>query len=172
MTRFCGGVLLVLFLSGLAQAAAPALPVVGVDGRVTRVVDGDSLWVSPRSGGRAIEVRLADIDAPEICQDGGIESRRQLAARVLKRKVRLRVPAGRAGRDKYGRTLATVWLGGLQVNRSMVEQGQAWSRRGQGNRGPYLAEERQARALNRGVFRAGTSAMPPWDFRKRHGPCR
>ena len=85
MTRFCGGVLLVLFLSGLAQAAAPALPVVGVDGRVTRVVDGDSLWVSPRSGGRAIEVRLADIDAPEICQDGGIESRRQLAARVLKR---------------------------------------------------------------------------------------
>ena len=40
-----------------------------IEGRVTSVVDGDSLWVTPADNSAAIEVRLLDIDAPEICQE-------------------------------------------------------------------------------------------------------
>lgn len=158
-----------LGLPAAPLAAAPELP--GIRGTVTSVVDGDSVWVTPAAGGDAIEVRLAGIDAPEICQEHGAESRRFLAERVLRQPVRLQVAAGRSGRDHYGRTLGTLFLGGVEVNRLLVEEGQAWSIRSKWDRGPYVAQERMARALGRGLHKAGSAAIAPKDFRLRHGPC-
>jgi endonuclease YncB( thermonuclease family) len=164
-------------LCGISIGLAPAAPAAaatelpGILGTVTSVVDGDSLWVTPAAGGNAIEVRLAGIDAPEICQEHGAESRRFLAEQVLRQPVRLQVAAGSAGRDHYGRTLGTLFLGGVEVNRLLVEEGQAWSIRTKWDRGPYVAQERMARALNRGLHKAGSAAITPKDFRLRHGPC-
>jgi hypothetical protein len=52
----------------------------------------------------------------------------------------------------------------------MVRDGQAWSLRYKFDRGPYMAEERMAFALKRGLHAAG-GAIQPRDFRKQHGPC-
>lgn len=170
----CLAAVLLGLSSGLGLAAAqvaPATDLPGILGTVTSVVDGDSVWVTPAAGGYAIEVRLAGIDAPEICQEHGAESRRFLAERVLHQPVRLQVAAGRSGHDHYGRTLGTLFLGGVEVNRLLVEEGQAWSIRSKWDRGPYVAQERMARALGRGLHKAGSAAIAPKDFRLRHGPC-
>jgi endonuclease YncB( thermonuclease family) len=158
-------------IGGPSQAAAPARPVAGIEGTVTSVVDGDSLWLTPAAGGKAIEVRLAGIDAPEICQDGGAEAKAYLAELALKKPARL-VPGGVGpGGDPYGRTLGTLFVDGIEVNRRLVEEGQAWSLRVKWDQGPYVVQERMARALSRGVHKAGSAALQPRDFRLRHGPC-
>ena len=155
-----------------ARSARPAARASAlVNGIVTRVVDGDSLWFQPAAGGAPIAVRLAGIDAPEICQPGGPEARRFLADLVNGHPAQLRVAAGRAGRDDFGRTLATLRRDGIDVNRHLVEQGHAWSHRYKWDRGPYVAEERMARALRRGLHRGGAAALMPRDFRRLHGPC-
>lgn len=148
--------------SAWGKAPTPAGTVQGV---VTHVTDGDSLWVTP-SGQPGIEVRLRDIDAPEICQAWGEEARRALEERVLGRTVVLRI----TGRDTYGRTLGHVQADGVDVGRSMVAEGHAWSTRTRWDRGPLVKEERMADALRRGLH-GQPGAMMPRDFRRGHGPC-
>ena len=149
-----------------ALPAAAAAPTRAVEGTVSFVVDGDSLWLAPADGGAPLEVRLQDIDAPEICQPWGAEAREALQELVLGKTVRLQV----SGRDVHGRTLATLYLGELNVNKALVKEGQAWSGRYKHDRGRYVAEERMAKALGRGFNRAGGAVMPK-DFRRDHGPC-
>jgi len=156
---------------GAAPATPPVRAASGIEGTVTRVVDGDSLWLTPAAGGRAIEVRLAGIDAPEICQEGGAEAKAFLAELVLKKPARLQPGGIGPGRDPYGRTLGTLFVDGIEVNRRLVEEGQAWSLRVKWDQGPYMVQERMARALGRGLHKAGSAALQPRDFRLRHGPC-
>ena len=145
----------------LAAAEPPALA-----GRVSRVTDGDSLWMT-LAAGPPVEVRLLGIDAPEGCQAGGPQARQALEAMALQRDASLRTQ----GRDVYGRTLGTLWVDGLNVNQRLVEEGQAWSLRYKWDQGPYVKQERMAKALSRGVFAVGGAVMPR-DFRRDHGPCQ
>jgi micrococcal nuclease len=135
-------------------------------GTVTRVSDGDTLWVRPAAGGKPVKVRINGIDAPEICQAGGRAARKALAARVLGR--RLGVFA--RGQDDYGRTIASLELEGEDVGGWMVSQGQAWSYGFGRDGGPYAAQQARAQAASRGLF-ADRAALAPRLFRKRHGPC-
>lgn len=134
--------------------------------RVTRVFDGDTLWVQPLPDGRYRKLRLDGLDAPEICQDGGAASRDALAARVLQRVVMVHERA----RDDYGRALVRLEHGGEDVGSVMVRQGMAWSYRWRHSDGPYAREEALARDRKQGLFAAG-SPENPRDFRRRHGPC-
>lgn len=136
-------------------------------GWVSRVIDGDTLWVKPLAGGPYRKLRLDGLDAPESCQRGGLASRAALAARVLKRVVTVRVRAF----DDYGRALAQVQHNGGDVGAALVLEGHAWSYRWRSNPGLYTAEEAHARASQKGVF-AEADALPPWTFRRRNGPCR
>ena len=145
-----------------AQAQAPALP----SGTVQRVVDGDSLWLTPARGGAPLQIRLLGIDAPEICQAWGAEARQALLERVADRPLQWRAK----GRDKHGRVLATLYAEGRDLNAEMVVEGHAWSTRYKWDRGPYVKEERIASALGRGLH-AGRGAQMPRDFRRSHGPC-
>lgn len=168
--------LALICLAGLGAApaavAAPPRPAgAGTAAVVERVVDGDTLWLAPAAGGVPYAVRLLDIDAPELCQEGGAEARQFLLDLVRGRPVRLVVPPGAAGRDAQGRTLGTLWLDDVQVNRRLVEEGQAWSVRIKWDQGPYVPQERMAKALSRGLHR-NPGALMPRDFRARHGPCR
>lgn len=135
-------------------------------GTVTRVSDGDTVWVRPAAGGKPLKVRIDGIDAPEICQDHGRAARKALAARVLGH--RLGVLA--RGQDDYGRTIAALELDGEDVAAWMVSQGHAWSYGFGRAGGPYAALQVQARAASRGLF-ADRRALEPRLFRKRHGPC-
>ena len=156
---------LCLLSLGCCLAAGPAPN--ALQGTVVRVTDGDSLWLEPVPPGPPVELRLQDIDAPEICQAWGPEAKRALQDLVLNKSVSVRV----SGRDTHGRTLGTLQLDTLNVNKTLVQEGHAWSHRYKFDRGPYVAEERMAKALSRG-FNADPGAVMPRDFRRDHGPCQ
>ena len=145
--------------------ASPAAK--AVEGTVVRVTDGDSLWIEPSPPGAPVELRLQDIDAPEICQAWGPEAKRALQDLVLNKSVRVQV----SGRDVHGRTLGTVYLDTLNVNKTLVQEGHAWSHRYKYDRGPYVGDERMAKALSRG-FNRDAGAVMPRDFRRDPGPCQ
>ena len=157
--------LMMMLLLAHGAAAGAATPIT-VEAQVSRVTDGDSLWVTLAPSGETLQVRLLGIDAPEICQAGGEQARRELAERVQHRQVSLRTQ----GQDTYGRTLATLFIDGQNINKTMVQEGHAWSTRYKYDRGPFVADERMAKALSRGLHAQGGAQMPK-DFRRSHGPC-
>lgn len=136
-----------------------------LQGIVTHVVDGDSIWVRPASG-VAIEIRLQGIDAPEICQAFGAQARDALAGLALHRPVTVTTRA----RDRYERTLARVSVGSQDIGSWMVARGYAWSNGWRRSGGPYAQQQEQARAARLGLWSSGR-AQPPREFRKRHGRC-
>jgi endonuclease YncB( thermonuclease family) len=148
-------------------AAEPDTPT--LTGVVTRVSDGDTLWVRPNSEAKSrkpIKVRLLGIDAPERCQAGGRAATDALNSRVLHRAVVVRT----VGHDSYGRLLGEVSLDGEDLGAWLVRDGHAWSHRHFGVADAYAAEERSARMARRGLF-VDPGAIEPRVFRQRHGPC-
>lgn len=153
-----------LLLAGIA-AAAPRTAPARLQGVVTQVSDGDTLRFTP-AGQAPIVVRLANIDAPEICQAWGPEARRALTDLALNKPATLRP----TGRDSYGRTVGVLVVEGIDVAQNLVEGGHAWSLRWRNDAGPLVKQERMAKALNRGLHEGGT-AIKPAEFRRVHGPC-
>jgi endonuclease YncB( thermonuclease family) len=158
---------LVAVLSLLLGAAAAMARPTEVTGVVSHVTDGDSLWLKPADGGPALELRLQGIDAPEICQAGGLQSRHELALAVLNQTVTAHI----SGLDNHGRSLAKVMLGDVDINRQQVMEGQAWSYRYKHDRGPYVGPERVAIFLHRGLH-GSPGAILPREFRQTNGPCQ
>jgi endonuclease YncB( thermonuclease family) len=81
-----------LLFALMLLAAAPAFGATP-QGRVSKVFDGDRLLFQPAGGGKPIEVRLKDIDAPEIFAPGGPDARDHLQGFVLDRPATLWTPA-------------------------------------------------------------------------------
>jgi len=152
---------LALALVALATAphlagCAPAAP-----GTVVAVHDGDT--VSVRRDGETVRVRLACIDAPERGQAFASRARRELAALVLERPVRLEV----VDRDRYGRLVARVLAGEDDVNLAMVARGLAWHYRHHCPSDLALAAaEEEARRARRGLWQ-DRDPVPPWQWRRR-----
>jgi endonuclease YncB( thermonuclease family) len=127
--------------------------------RVVSVHDGDTLRVIDRDNVE-VKVRLLGIDAPETGQAFGTKSRDALAAMVKGKAVEL---VG-SEKDRYGRTLATVMVGGVNANLEMVRKGLAWHFT-RYSKDPQLAEaEREARAAKRGLW-ADAEPVAPWKWR-------
>jgi endonuclease YncB( thermonuclease family) len=154
-------------LSILLLAAAACVPAAAknLNGVVTHVTDGDTLWVRPIGGGEPVQVRIDGIDAPEICQPFGKQARDALASRVMRRPVQV---ASRA-RDIYDRTVGRVTANGQDVGEWLVTGGYAWASRYR-NRAVYADQEAQARQARRGLWAA--PAVEPRTFRRRHGSCQ
>lgn len=148
-------------------ATATFKPISEWQGVVTHVSDGDTLFVRPASGGQPVKIRIDGLDAPEICQSYGPASRKALQNRVMGQQVEVDTRR----RDNFGRVLARISLQQADVGEWMVRQGHAWSYRFRRDAGPYAAEEVQAKTAQRGLF-ADARALPPREFRKRHGPCQ
>ena len=144
--------------SPLAAADTPAPR--AFTARVERVVDGDSVVVAV--GSKRYDVRLSSIDAPESCMPHGDKATAALSAMVLNKPVRI-VPQGR---DKYGRGLGVLWVGGKCVNVEMVRQGHAWWFRRYAPDVKTLADaEQDARKNRRGLW-AAESPVAPREFRR------
>jgi micrococcal nuclease len=135
-------------------------------GVVTHVSDGDTLWVQPLQSGEAYKVRILGIDAPEICQPWGPQSRGALTE-VLQAQL---VEVNAQTYDSYGRLLAQLTSQGKDVGAWMVGQGHAWSYRYKTHAGLYDALQVQAQSQHLGLFADGRALRPRW-FRKRFGPC-
>ena len=146
---------------------------------VSRVVDGDTVWVravadvapdvaATAAGHRPkpIKLRLQGIDAPERCQAWGAQATAALEARVLHQRVQVQMHA----KDDHQRALGNLLLNGEDVSAWMVTQGHAWSYHFRRSSGPYAEPEQQARAARRGLFADPAATEPRW-FRRDHGPC-
>ena len=86
---------------------------------VEDVVDGDTIRVS---GGVAL--RYIGIDTPEVGEPLYHEARRRNSELVGGKKVRV-VVCGEEPRDRYGRTLAWVYVDGVFVNGKLLAEGLA-----------------------------------------------
>ena len=146
----------------LQVVAAPRTVQSGV---VTRVVDGDTVWVQISPGQPPLKVRIQGIDAPEICQQGGTQAQEALKNRVLGQSVTVTSGA----RDDYGRTVGTLYWQGQDVGRWLVANGHAWVYSFRSKKGPYAVDFAQAQVARRGVF--SQAAEEPRVFRKRQGSC-
>jgi micrococcal nuclease len=117
-----------------------------LEGKVVRIADGDTITILVDR--KQVRVRLSTIDAPERGQDFSQRSRQALADLVFCKEVRIETH----GKDRYGRVIGDVFVGGKPVNEIMVREGWAWNFV-KYSRSPRLAElERQARAERRGLW--------------------
>ena len=122
-------------LAGLVLAipaqAYPAMPP-GVQGpfTVTKVVDGDTIWVD--NGGR-MKIRTIGLDTPETVdprkpvQCFALEASAQAKAILGGQSVYLETDPSQDSVDRYGRTLAYIWTtSGRLFNLDMIADGYAF----------------------------------------------
>jgi micrococcal nuclease len=130
------------------------------DGRVTRVVDGDTIHV--QVGGEDETVRYIGVDTPETVKPNtpvqcfGKKASAYNHRLVDGQRVRLRFDAER--RDRYGRLLAYVYRtkDGLFVNDALVRNGYATTLTIPPNvahEADFRASARKAREADRGLWR-------------------
>ena len=136
-------------------------PTTGNSGRVVGVHDGDTLTVLT-AGNVQIKVRLVEIDAPEIKQPFGQQSKQALSALVFGKDVEIRA----TGKDRYGRTLARVFLDGTDVNLAIVKAGMAWRFDKYSKDGAFGTAQQEAQRARRGLW-ADAAPVAPWEWRKR-----
>lgn len=124
------------------------------------VMDGDSLRA--RIAGELVEVRLADIDAPEYGQPYAWEAK--LALIDLVRAQRLTLVPREV--DRHGRIVARVWAGEMDLSRELVSQGAAWFYPAYAKNPTLREHEQRARIANRGLWGLEGSRVAPWVWRK------
>lgn len=145
---------------GAAREGRP-VPEFGLRGRVVRVADGDTLSVLD-SNNTQYKVRLHGIDTPERDQAHGKAAWQALSELVAGKTVGVVV----LGKDSYGRTDGTVYLGDTDINLAMVAAGHAWWYRYYAPDNRLLeVTEREAREARRGLW-ASSDPVPPWEWRR------
>ncbi|MEO8330497.1 MAG: thermonuclease family protein [Candidatus Nanopelagicales bacterium] len=131
--------------------------------RVSRVIDGDTLDVSRK--GSTVRIRLIGVDAPETAHPSvpvecfGHEASTFARHALLHEHVSLEFDASQARTDRYGRSLAYVWIDSSSrftlFNQRAIRLGYAneytfrteyrW-------RNQFLRAERRARAAEVGLW--------------------
>jgi endonuclease YncB( thermonuclease family) len=159
----CATIALALAAAGLVAPVVAATTT--INGKVVRVLDGDSLIV--RASRRDVEVRLAEIDTPEKGQPYADNSRKALQGMVLNRSVRLEV----LERDRYGRSVSRVYRlpDGTWINAELVRRGYAWVYRRYVRDKSLYAIEKEARKKRAGLWALPEAERePPWRWRREH----
>lgn len=136
---------------------------VDLTGRVTRVIDGDTVRVESR--GFETTVRLIGIDTPETRKPGapvqcfGPEASRRAQTLLSGKRVRLLGDPTQDTRDRFARLLAYVYVDGAtrSVNAQLVEEGFAKvyvyrPSRPFRHTTAFLAAESRARTGRRGLW--------------------
>jgi len=151
-------------LLSLALLSFPTLAT-QLECRVVGISDGDTLTCLTAER-RQVKVRLAEIDTPESHQPYGTRAKQALSDLAFQRNVRLDVQAT----DRYGRTVARVYVGQIDVNAEMIRQGAAWVYRQYNRDKSLLTLEAEARQAKRGLWALPESErVAPWEWRKNGG---
>jgi len=133
-----------------------------LSGTPVSLTDGDTLTVLVDR--THIKVRLAEIDTPEKGQPWANRAKRALSDKAFGQVVELQV----VDTDRYGRTVAKVFLNGRDINREMVREGHAWVYRKYLRDPTLLEDERKAREAELGLWALPEAQqVPPWEWR--HG---
>jgi len=148
-----------------SEPASPTSATTPIDaalkGQAVNITDGDTFTLR-YSSLEEERVRLHGIDAPERNQPHGPAAGAELARLIEGREVRVEL----VDRDNYGRLVARVWIGDLDINLALVEAGHAWwyEYYAQDRRDLELAEE-AARRAQLGLW-AQRNPVPPWEWRR------
>lgn len=79
--------------------------------KVTQVIDGDTFETASRKN----PVRLANVDAPDKGEPGAAKATQALRRLIQGKEVLIDTVA----RDRFGRSVANVKVGGKSVNKAM-----------------------------------------------------
>jgi micrococcal nuclease len=130
---------------------------------IVQFYDGDNITIV--QSGMKTKIHLACIDAPELQQPLGDRARKTLKALVGELPISLRV----FKRDRFGRLIAEVYADGTNVNKQLVERGQAYFDREQiKDCQDYDAIEQLAKHKHLGIWKDGATKQLPGNFRRQH----
>ena len=147
------------------SAAQPKPGLVSGPVNLVSVGDGDTVRVTSRQGDK-VTIRLACIDAPETSQGtSGKWSTRTLKGLIQGKSISLKPQV----KDRYGRTVAEIYVGNRNINLQMVQVGAAYAYRQylkQCDRDSYLKAENAASKKGLGVWGPYKPAQVPWEYRR------
>jgi len=126
--------------------------------RCTGVTDGDTITCLDTSG-KQQTVRVSDIDAPEMSQSYGRESRNTLADFVFGKSLAI----SETKRNSNGIVTCRISVDGKDVGRAMVVAGAAWV--DPQSTSPYLNDQQDAQTSGTGLW-SEAAPVPPWEHRK------
>jgi micrococcal nuclease len=171
--RRCAIALLVAFVALPLVSVSSCTNPRKVEGKVTRVSDGDTLILVTGEGTK-LKVRLYGIDAPEIRhervpgQPYGREAKDALTEMALGRKVTLEI----VDIDMHRRMVGIVRISGADINQEMIRNGLAWAYRrylSAPYASVYIAAEKEARSRRLGLWKQA-NPDPPWNFKRKRRP--
>jgi len=152
--------LLIVLVLPFAAASAATLT-----GRTVRVPDGDTIVILSE-GNIQHKIRLQGIDAPECKQAFGKLSKENLSDSVAGKFVVVEYDK----RDRYGRVIGKVLVGGEDVCLEQLRARLAWhykkyqNEQTESDRLLYSEAENQARETKQGLWQDAI-AIPPWEYR-------
>ncbi len=120
---------ILVFLSNNSRENPSQPKVVTSSVSITKVIDGDTVWVN--KDGVEEKIRLLGIDTPELNTSDltercfAIEAKESLENLLLDREVKLESESETFQKDKYGRTLAYLSSNGENLNLKLLQQGDA-----------------------------------------------
>lgn len=133
---------------------------------VVGISDGDTLTARCPTGDQAkpyqqVQVRLAEIDAPEAGQPYGRPSKAFLSSMCYRVNATIRPTAA----DRYGRTVARVECKGKDASLELVKAGMAWAYTRYQTDPAIPRAEAAARAAGAGMW-AEPGHQAPWQYRQ------
>ncbi|MCE9518258.1 MAG: thermonuclease family protein [Verrucomicrobia bacterium] len=149
---------LVILLCGISTVQAATST---ISGKVVGVHDGDTLTLLTDRN-KEVRVRLEGIDAPEISQAFGKNSKQSLSDLAFGKMVKIVVSTT----DDYGRKIGQVYVDKLWVNLEQVTRGMAWQYLQYSNDSRLRQGQSLAKAKHLGLWQDKNPA-PPWDYRHR-----
>jgi len=149
------------FLAALSALVALNVQAESFEAKVLVVMDGDTVFV--QSGPFKAKLRLVNIDAPEKDQPYGKQSQESLQSLVGGKIIHVESKAV----DKFGRTIAVISIGEINVNEEQVRRGMAWaySRSREGR--AYARLQSEAQLARRGLWHQPHPQQPS-QWRKLH----
>lgn len=134
------------------------------EGTIQKCHDGDTCHLQVEGQKKPMKLRFAGIDAPEAKQNFGKASKKALEDLILKKKVKA-VCEG----SSFDRSVCTIFVGDLDVNREMVRLGWAMESP-KYSKGKYKADQAVAREKKIGIWK-GMTESPHCYRSKKKGPC-
>lgn len=132
-------------------------------GKVVGISDGDTITLLTDQK-QSFKVRLSEIDAPEKDQPWGQHSKHALSDLIFSQNITVQS----AGEDRYGRVLGAVYLEEVNINKHMVESGNAWAYTQYVRDKSYFTLQDKAKSLRVGLWSLSEDKiMAPWEWRKK-----
>lgn len=131
-----------------------------ITGKVVSVSDGDTITILAISK-KTHKIRFEHIDTPEKSQAYGQAAKKHLSSIVFGKTVEAKVKTT----DRYGRSIATIFLEDKNINLEMVKAGYAWHYKKYSKDIIFAAEEVISRKAKKGLWQ-DSNPVPPWEFRR------